>query len=129
MTPLNLILSYGGDAGIVTNHLIFISYHLVFVVRFLRHKSCVPLVSQEGVTRGRRAGKTLGTTGSTVQWGDILEGDEGNDNLYGNMGNDVLIGDAGNDYLNGGAGRDILVLSLQKRQREYGIRPGYHCRL
>jgi hypothetical protein len=33
--PLNLILSQGGDAAIVTNHLMFIRYRFVFFAYFI----------------------------------------------------------------------------------------------
>jgi len=41
-------------------------------------------------------------------YGDLLIGDNQNNELFGGSGDDVLIGSKGNDYLHGGTGRDRL---------------------
>jgi len=54
-----------------------------------------------------------------ARWGDVLEGNGGNDRLiggwdhdqlYGGEGDDLLLGSGGADYMEGGAGDDIYVV-------------------
>lgn len=47
--------------------------------------------------------------GTNYWYGDVLYGNEGNDELLGLGGTDVLSGGSGNDLLNGGAAYDIIA--------------------
>ncbi len=57
-------------------------------------------------TNGTDANDTIYGTDTGI-WGDILNGNGGNDVLYSGDGNDLLSGGVGNDDLNGGLGNDV----------------------
>ena len=81
-----------------------------------------------------KGGTAEGDTFDSVEWvigssyGDVIEGDNGDNALFGMVGNDVLLGSGGADYLNGGldndtvsyAGSDAGVLVMLPSGKAYG---------
>ena len=48
-----------------------------------------------------------------IRTGDILDGEEGRDNITGSDGRDFIFGDEGNDILAGGAGKDTFIFGTK----------------